>query len=47
VLESGERQPEAIGLYAASGYVRIPRFGEYADNLSSVCFAKQLVAARK
>ncbi len=42
VLETGERQPEAIGLYVASGYQQIPRFGEYVDNLSSVCFAKQL-----
>jgi putative acetyltransferase len=41
-LETGTRQPEAIGLYNAAGYVEIPRFGEYADNPFSICFEKRL-----
>jgi putative acetyltransferase len=39
-LETGVRQPEAIGLYESAGYIAIPRYGEYADNLSSRCFEK-------
>lgn len=30
VLETGEPQPEAIGLYEAAGYRRVPAFGHYA-----------------
>jgi ribosomal protein S18 acetylase RimI-like enzyme len=42
VLETGLRQPEAIGLYTASGYQRIPGFGHYRDSPLSRCFAKRL-----
>ncbi|MEU5696900.1 GNAT family N-acetyltransferase [Actinosynnema sp. NPDC020468] len=42
VLETGDRQPEAIGLYEATGYVRIPKFGTYKDTPESECFAKEL-----
>ncbi|WP_372593885.1 GNAT family N-acetyltransferase [Actinotalea sp.] len=40
VLETGVRQPEAIGLYRSAGYRQIPNYGVYADEPNSVCFAK-------
>jgi putative acetyltransferase len=40
VLETGKRQPEAIGLYKKSGYQIIPNYGPYKDIDNSVCFAK-------
>jgi putative acetyltransferase len=42
VLETGERQPEAIRLYERAGFTRIPRFGEYVDSPMSVCMGKAL-----
>lgn len=42
-LETGTAQPEAIGLYEATGYVRIDPYGEYRDSPQSVSFAKDLV----
>jgi putative acetyltransferase len=42
VLETGERQVEAIALYLRAGFERIPRFGEYVDAPLSVCFGKDL-----
>ena len=45
VLETGIRQPEAIGLYASSGYTEIPRFGMYRCDPRSRCFAKLLPVA--
>ncbi|GAA1273505.1 GNAT family N-acetyltransferase [Saccharothrix xinjiangensis] len=42
VLETGARQPEAIGLYTRSGYTRIDNFGVYRDHPESLCFAKEL-----
>jgi hypothetical protein len=39
-LETGIRQPEAIGLYESQGYLPIPRYGEYAENPLSRCFEK-------
>ena len=41
-LETGEQQPEAIGLYSAAGYGRIGRYGPYVDDERSVCFEKRL-----
>jgi putative acetyltransferase len=41
-LETGDRQPEALRLYERSGYVRRPPFGGYADNGTSVFYAKNL-----
>jgi GNAT superfamily N-acetyltransferase len=41
-LETGDRQPEAIGLYESSGYAPIARYGPYADDNRSVCFEKDL-----
>ncbi|WP_243792479.1 GNAT family N-acetyltransferase [Saccharopolyspora gloriosae] len=42
LLETGDRQPEAIGLYRAAGYTDIPAFGPYRDDPASVCFMKKL-----
>jgi putative acetyltransferase len=42
ILETGKRQPEAIGLYRKSGYAVIPNYGQYAGTENSVCFAKNL-----
>jgi GNAT superfamily N-acetyltransferase len=42
VLETGDRQPEALALYRRVGFNRIPAFGEYVDSPLSVCMAKQL-----
>jgi GNAT superfamily N-acetyltransferase len=42
VLETGERQTEALSLYERAGFVRIERFGEYAGSPLSVCMAKDL-----
>ena len=41
-LETGIRQPEAIGLYRSAGYVEIPPFGIYVGHPLSVCFEKPL-----
>jgi putative acetyltransferase len=41
-LETGVRQPEAIGLYESAGYGRVHCYGGYADNPLSVCFEKRL-----
>jgi len=43
VLETGDRQPEALGLYASAGYERIPCYGIYATRSLSLCFEKALV----
>lgn len=42
VLETGIRQPEAIGLYMSSGYREIDRFGVYRRHPESRCFGKLL-----
>lgn len=41
-LETGDRQPEALGLYASAGFERIPCYGPYVDDPHSVCFRKRL-----
>jgi GNAT superfamily N-acetyltransferase len=43
VLETGERQPEAIALYESSGYLPIPGFGYYKDAPLSRCLARSLL----
>jgi GNAT superfamily N-acetyltransferase len=43
VLETGERQPEAIALYSRAGFQQIPLFGEYIGSPLSVCMAKTLI----
>ncbi|RCW45240.1 acetyltransferase (GNAT) family protein [Halopolyspora algeriensis] len=42
LLETGLRQPEAIGLYRSSGYHEIEKFGVYRCEPDSRCFAKNL-----
>lgn len=42
ILETGEKQPEAIALYHRNQYGVIPNFGQYADVPTSVCFEKLL-----
>jgi GNAT superfamily N-acetyltransferase len=44
VLETGDRQPEALGLYASSGYERIPCYPPYDSRALSLCFEKRLPA---
>jgi putative acetyltransferase len=43
ILETGEKQPEAIQLYTKNNYKVIPNYGQYADVASSVCFEKELM----
>jgi putative acetyltransferase len=40
VLETGDRQPDAMRLYEREGYTRIPNFGYYADSELSICYQK-------
>ncbi len=42
VLETGQRQPEALALYRSSGYVDVSHFGTYADARLAVHLGKQL-----
>ncbi|UUN27372.1 GNAT family N-acetyltransferase [Streptomyces sp. FIT100] len=42
VLETGTAQPEAIALYASSGYEPCVKFGYYRHYETSRCFAKPL-----
>jgi len=42
LLETGERQIDAMGLYIKAGFLRIPPFGEYVGSPLSVCMAKEL-----
>jgi GNAT superfamily N-acetyltransferase len=42
ILETGLRQPEAMGLYESSGYELIPGFGHYRESEVNRCFAKRL-----
>jgi putative acetyltransferase len=42
VLETGNLQPEALGLYTSSGYERIPCYEPYASRELSLCFEKAL-----
>jgi putative acetyltransferase len=42
ILETGQKQPEAIALYKKNNYSIIKNYGQYAEVESSVCFEKQL-----
>ena len=42
LLETGKKQPEAIGLYKKNGYIIVSNFGQYAHIENSVCFEKML-----
>jgi putative acetyltransferase len=43
ILETGNRQPEAIMLYEKNGYNRIPNYGKYKGIKNSVCFEKEII----
>ena len=45
VLETGEKNPEALRLYKQHGYRQIEKYGQYVDFEMSICFAKNLAAA--
>ncbi|GAB2624961.1 N-acetyltransferase [Paractinoplanes abujensis] len=42
ILETGDKQPEAIALYESAGYSRIEDFGFYAGHDSVLSYAKDL-----
>ena len=42
ILETGIKQPEAIGLYKKNGYKLIPNYGQYAGVENSLCFEKEI-----
>jgi GNAT superfamily N-acetyltransferase len=42
VLETGDRQPEAVALYTSSGYRPVPRFGSYRTEPACRCFGKNI-----
>jgi GNAT superfamily N-acetyltransferase len=42
ILETGLKQPEAIGLYQKSGYETIPNYGQYIGVENSVCMKKSI-----
>jgi putative acetyltransferase len=42
VLETGDRQAAALGLYASAGYERIPCYPPYSERSLSLCFEKHL-----
>lgn len=43
ILETGIKQPEAIGLYQKSNYQKIKNYGQYEHVEESVCFEKTLI----
>ena len=42
VLETGQKQVEALGLYAQRGYRQTPNYGQYMGMKNSLCFEKVL-----
>ena len=42
-LETGVHNIEAMALYEAMGYARIPAWGEYLNSPLSICYGKQIV----
>lgn len=44
VLETGDRQPDAVRFYEREGFTRIPNFAYYADSEHSLCYEKALFA---
>ncbi|MBU2662116.1 GNAT family N-acetyltransferase [Actinoplanes bogorensis] len=42
ILETGDKQPEAVALYISAGYERIDDFGYYAGHDSVLSYAKNL-----
>jgi GNAT superfamily N-acetyltransferase len=42
ILETGQRQPEALRFYVKSGYAQIPNYGYYKDEPDCVSFGRDL-----
>ena len=42
VLETGDRQEAALGLYVSAGFERIPCYPPYDSRQLSICFEKAL-----
>ena len=42
VLETGQKQPDAIQLYLKTGYKKIPNYGQYEGIENSICMKKEL-----
>lgn len=42
ILETANRQPEAVAFYRSCGYRDIPKYGHYVDSARSLCFGKEL-----
>ena len=42
ILETGDKQNEAIALYQKIGYMIIPNYGQYSGMESSICMRKEL-----
>jgi GNAT superfamily N-acetyltransferase len=42
LLETGDRQPEAVRVYERAGYARIPAYGVYVGWVGSLCYGKAL-----
>lgn len=42
ILETGKKQPEAIGLYQKGGYIVFPNYGQYENIENSLCMRKEL-----
>lgn len=42
ILETGEPQPEAIGLYVSAGYTPVAPYGHYRYEAQVRCFARSL-----
>ena len=43
ILETGEKNTEALGLYCKAGYLPTPNYGAYVNLASSFCFRKPLL----
>lgn len=43
ILETGKKQPEAIGLYQKNGYRVMPSYGQYLNVENSVCMRKSIL----
>ena len=42
ILETGNKQVEAIGLYQNTGYTIIPNYGQYQGVANSICMKKSI-----
>ena len=42
ILETNENHPTAIALYRSAGYVDIPNYGHYANNIKTVSLGREI-----